>query len=473
MRAWTCIAEYFNNDEYVDCGDRITVAARAGCLDVTDLQPSDGQGAELRRLNRLYAALTQINQTIVRLPSREELFQQICRIFVEQAGFRMAWIGWHDPDSRRLLPVAACGDADRYLTSIAVYADDRPEGRGPTGRAFREGRPQICNDLSQNPDVVPWRQQLLNRGFEASASLPIRVGGEIAGTLSVYAGETGFFQDREIALLEEAATDTSFALDNMIRASEHAAALEAVRRMNADLEQRVSERTAQLAAANRELESFSYSVSHDLRAPLRAINGFAGIVLEDFAGSLPDAARAHLERIRLGGQRMGALIDDLLALARLNRKTMHPQPVDMTALARDALGDLQDQCAGRELEIRLDPLPPALGDPGLLKQVWVNLLSNAVKYTRGRAPALIEVRARADGDRLIYQIKDNGTGFDMKYAHKLFGVFQRLHRDDQFEGTGVGLAIVQRIIHRHGGQVWADAEVDRGARFCFTVQGRG
>ena len=448
-------------------------AARAGGRAVTDPQPSHGHEAELQRLNRLYAALTQINQTIVRLPSRDELFAAICRIFVEQAGFRMAWIGWHAPATGRLLPVAACGDEDRYLTGIAVYGDDRPEGRGPTGRAFREGLPQICNDLSRNPDIAPWRPQLVRRGFEASAALPIRLGGAVAGTLSVYAGETGFFQDREIALLQEAATDTSFALDNMIRAAEHAAALDAVRRMNADLEQRVGERTAQLEAANKELESFSYSVSHDLRAPLRAINGFAGIVLEDYGVSLPEAARAHLERIRRGGQRMGALIDDLLILARLNRTTLRPQPVDMSELARESLDELEGQWAGREVEIRLDPLPPAQGDPGLLKQVWVNLLSNAVKYTRGRTPALIEVSAQADGDRLIYQIKDNGTGFDMKYAHKLFGVFQRLHRDDQFEGTGVGLAIVQRIVHRHGGQIWAEAAVDRGARFCFTVHGRG
>jgi PAS domain S-box-containing protein len=242
-----------------------------------------------------------------------------------------------------------------------------------------------------------------------------------------------------------------------------------IRQLNAELEQRVARRTAELEAANKELEAFSYSVSHDLRAPLRAISGFAGILMEDFGPQLPAEGRRYLERVRNGGQRMGVLIDDLLAFSRLNRQTVKRHLIDPARLVQEALDELKPQQAGRQLEIQIGQLPPCQADPALFKQVWLNLLSNAIKYSRDRQPAVVEVGSRQENGQIIYFVRDNGAGFDMQYADKLFGVFQRLHRTDEFEGTGVGLAIVQRIIHRHGGRVWADAKVDQGATFSFTI----
>jgi PAS domain S-box-containing protein len=253
--------------------------------------------------------------------------------------------------------------------------------------------------------------------------------------------------------------------------TERKAAQEKIQQLNAELEQRVIQRTAELEAANKELEAFSYSVSHDLRAPLRAVNGFAGIVLEDFSSQLPEEGKRYLERIRNGGQQMGELIDDLLAFSRLSRQSMNRQPVNSVRIVRDVLEELKPQQNGRQVETRIEDLPSCNGDPVLLKQVWVNLLSNAIKYTRDREPAIVEVGCTQDNGGKVYFVRDNGTGFDMQYAHKLFGVFQRLHRADEFEGTGVGLAIVQRIIHRHGGRVWAEAEINRGATFYFTIEG--
>jgi PAS domain S-box-containing protein len=252
--------------------------------------------------------------------------------------------------------------------------------------------------------------------------------------------------------------------------SERKRAEEAIKSLNAELEARVAQRTAELEAANKELEAFSYSVSHDLRAPLRAINGFAGIVLEDFGAQLPQEGRHYLERVRKGGQRMGELIDDLLAFARLSRQPLKRQPMDVAQLVQEVLAEVNPADSGRQLEVRVGNLPACHGDRVLLKQVWVNLLSNAVKYTRGRAPAILEVGCEPSQGPGAYFVRDNGVGFDMQYAHKLFGVFQRLHRAEDFEGTGVGLAIVQRVIHRHGGRVWATAEPDRGATFYFTLE---
>jgi PAS domain S-box-containing protein len=242
-----------------------------------------------------------------------------------------------------------------------------------------------------------------------------------------------------------------------------------VRRLNAELEQRVIDRTVQLEAANKELEAFSYSVSHDLRAPLRAVNGFAGIVLEDFGPQLPEEGKKYLERIRKGGEQMGCLIDDLLAFSRLGRQPMNRRKVDTAKIVSEILEELNPQFGGREVEIKIGHLPPCQGDMTLLKQVWMNLLSNAIKYSRRREKAVVEIGCMSEKGENVYMVRDNGAGFDMTYANKLFGVFQRLHRADEFEGTGVGLAIVQRVISRHGGRVWAEAEVERGATFYFTL----
>jgi len=245
---------------------------------------------------------------------------------------------------------------------------------------------------------------------------------------------------------------------------------EQIQRLNAELEQRVSLRTMELEAANKELEAFSYSVSHDLRAPLRAVNGFAEIVLEECGQQLNEEGRRYLERIRLGGQRMGVLIDDLLEFSRLSRQPLNRREVDTVKLVQAVLDESAAQNEGRMIEAKLGKIPACQGDPALLKQVWVNLISNAVKYTRGRHPAVIEIGCERKNNEDIYFVRDNGTGFDMQYANKLFRVFQRLHRADEFEGTGVGLAIVQRIVHRHGGRIWAEAAEGRGATFYFTLE---
>jgi PAS domain S-box-containing protein len=242
-----------------------------------------------------------------------------------------------------------------------------------------------------------------------------------------------------------------------------------VRQLNVELEERVRRRTAELEAANKELEAFSYSVSHDLRAPLRAVDGFSQAVIEDYGTQLPEEGRHYLETIREGAQRMGLLIDDLLTFSRLSRMPLNKQSINSKRLVGEALEELNTQQNGRQIDVRIGDLPVCQGDPALLKQVWVNLLSNALKYTRKREKAVVEIGSSRDNGENVYFVSDNGTGFDMKYANKLFGVFQRLHRADEFEGTGVGLAIVQRVVHRHGGRVWANATPDRGASFYFTL----
>ncbi|HYM50698.1 MAG TPA: ATP-binding protein [Candidatus Limnocylindrales bacterium] len=247
--------------------------------------------------------------------------------------------------------------------------------------------------------------------------------------------------------------------------------------VNVELEKTVkavTEQTRQLEAANQELEAFSYSVSHDLRAPLRAISGYTGILLEEYSGALPEEGLGFLKRVKDNSDHMGRLIDDLLAFSRLGRQAVRPQRLRTRAVVDRALAQLGPQ-DGRQVEVVIGDLPDCESDPGLLEQVFVNLLSNAFKYSRRRDDARIEVGAfdaATGSEGPVFFVRDNGAGFDMRYVDKLFGVFQRLHRSQDYEGTGVGLAIVKRIVARHGGRVWAEAKVGEGATFYFTL-GRG
>ncbi|MFZ5450826.1 MAG: GAF domain-containing protein [Thermodesulfobacteriota bacterium] len=251
---------------------------------------------------------------------------------------------------------------------------------------------------------------------------------------------------------------------------------EKIRNLNQELSDRireVSERTLQLEAANKELEAFSYSVSHDLRTPLRAIEGFARMLLEDYTEKLDQEGLRLLEVIRSNTRIMAELIDDLLSLSRLGRQEIRAQEIDLGGLVTSIFGELQAQMQEREIKLVLNPLPPAYGDRSLINQVLANLLGNAVKFTKPRKKAVIEVGGWTEGKENIYFVKDNGVGFDMRYVEKIFGVFQRLHRREDFEGTGVGLAIVQRIITRHGGRIWATGKVDNGAVFYFALLQKG
>ncbi|MBI3045640.1 MAG: response regulator [Betaproteobacteria bacterium] len=327
------------------------------------------------------------------------------------------------------------------------------------------------------------------QGLLYHASVPIWGGGQSIGVVNLVGSERGLFNDDDLKNLFTVGNQLGVALararlhGNLERlVQERTTALAAemaernraeveVRKLNTVLEQRVIERTAQLEAANKELESFSYSVSHDLRSPLRAIDGYTRMIEEDHAARVDDEGRRMLGVVRESTAYMARLIDDLLAFSRLGRKPIATAPFDMTALAREVAEELAAGYPSAKIEIA--ELPPALGDRTLLKQVWANLIGNALKYSAKRESPRVEIGGRPNGQENEYWVRDNGVGFDMRYADKLFGVFQRLHRQEEFPGTGVGLAIVHRVVTRHGGRVSAEGGVNEGARFSFVLPVKG
>lgn len=323
--------------------------------------------------------------------------------------------------------------------------------------ALRRGEPQRIDVdmLPPGPEV----DALLASGVHVFMVVPMIAGGELTGALS-FGGESDSFPSEQVAIAQEVATQLAVAIAQ-------ARLLEQVRCHGQELEMRVNERTAELKAVNRELESFSYSVSHDLRAPLRAVDGYALMLMEDYGARLDGEGRRLLGVVRDSAAQMGRLIDDLLQFSRVGRKALAPAPVDMRSLAVEVVADLGQ--AYPKARIDLGALPAAKGDRALLRHVWMNLIGNALKYSARNESPQVEISGHVEGAESVYQVRDNGVGFDMRYHEKLFTVFQRLHREDEFEGTGVGLAIVQRVIVRHGGRVWGEGATGQGACFRFAL----
>jgi len=417
----------------------------------------------LELTQRLFAALSEVNEMIVRTRSREELFHQVCRVAVERMSFLVASVALVDPARRRIVPQVYAGRGSGFLAGFTYPLDAAdPLASTVTSTAVRGRRAAVANDADADPARAAARPIRDRIGSKSTAAFPLFQGGEVVGALTVHSEATGFFVKPVVELLTRMADDISFALDKFTEQ-------EKLDELTRELEERVRRRTAELEAANAELEAFSYSVSHDLRAPVRHIDGFVRLLENEMAQPSEKAAH-YLGTIAAAARRMGALIDDLLQLSRTSRQALSLRRVELRPLLHELIAEAAPEIGRRKLEWSLGELPAVMADPALLRVVLQNLLSNALKYTRSRPVARIAIEARTlDTGETALSVRDNGVGFDMRYEDKLFGVFQRLHRDEEFEGTGIGLATARRIVHRHGHRIWAQAEPDQGATFTFTI----
>jgi PAS domain S-box-containing protein len=686
----------------------------------TDIDEIKKAEEQLRKLNRIYSLLSDVNQAIVRTRNPNELFEKVCNIAVKQGGFGMAWIGLVDDLSQKLQVIAKAGRTNGYFEHIDISLTGEPLSYCPIDSVLRQGKHIICN-IIKNEEMASCQKNACKLGFQTSASFPLKVSGILKGALTFYSDEPDFFDEAELKLLDELALDISFAMeyaeketerrrveeallksevrfriaaetsndvvyewdlkqeviwfgkidemlgyspgefprtldglgasvhpedwvrvmaavqahlegrapyaedyrvlmkdgtfrwwsargavarmpdgkpvrwigtvtditerkqvDQELREREaryktlvenipqkilmkdinyrwisinenlardfgispeeivgkldrdlfskeladkyHAddvriitngkteeleekyivdgketwvntiktpvrdnkgeiigvlgilwditgrkLAEEEIHKLNTELEGRVVMRTAQLEASNKELEAFSYSVSHDLRAPLRHVSGYVELLNKHFQSDLSEKGLHYLNSIGDSVHIMGMLIDDLLQFSRTGRMEMHQSDLDMNEIVKEVKESLCKDNPDRKIEWVIEELPSVNGDGAMLKLVWTNLLGNAVKFSRKRQKARIEIGVRKENKELVFFVRDNGVGFDMQYAHKLFGVFQRLHSTEEFEGTGIGLANVQRIVLRQGGRTWAEAEPDKGAVFYFSI----
>lgn len=449
------------------------------------------QSAEIKRLNRLYAALSNINQAIVRTRSHDELFERVCRGLVELGGLDMAWIGWHDPDSQRLVPVATHGRHEDFARNITIRLDDLNEMVRSTGRTLVEGQPYVCNDMAADPDANPWRREAMRCGFRASAVFPIRVREQMLGTLIVYADTAGFFNDKEIALLVGAAGDLAFALEGLEQERERRRAEATLRELNETLEYKVAERTRELEAtatraeaADRLKSAFLATMSHELRTPLNSIIGFTGIVLQGLAGPLTPEQTKQLGMVRSSARHLLDLINDVLDLSKIEAGQLQvkPETFDLPTSIERVVASIGLMVEKKNLELHADvasELGSMHSDRRRVEQIMLNLLNNAVKFTdRGsvtlRADRLPDFRPAPDASpvaALRIRVRDTGIGIKPEDLKGLFQPFSQIDTGltRQHEGTGLGLAICRRLATLLGGTIAADSVWSEGSEFTVVL----
>ena len=425
----------------------------------------------LLRANRTLRVLGAVKDVIAHAEDEQTFFDELCGTLAALGDCQLVFIA--RADSGPNLPLTVVAQKARPEISrkeITLSWGDNEYGHCAAGIAVREKRPCVIHKVRHDPRYAPWREMAVELGIETVVGLPVPVEGRVWGALVLASSLAGVFDTEETRLLDELAGEIGRGIETLRLRAEKQAAQEALLNMMDELERRVEDRTRDLEATNRDLQSFSYSVSHDLRAPLRSIDGFAHALDEECGSVLTGNCRVHLERIRVAAQRMGGLIEDMIRLAQISSLEMRTTTVDLSALAASIGTELAATEPQRQLRLTVAPGLIVRGDPGLLRALMQNLMENAWKYTARTPRAEIEfgLMSLPTGEQ-AYFVRDNGAGFDMAFAERLFRPFSRLHRTEDYAGSGIGLATVARIVTRHGGRVWAEAEKNKGASFHFVL----
>jgi signal transduction histidine kinase len=419
-------------------------------------------------------ALNDINRDITTLTTLDKTLHNVLEKLKTALPLNAFFVSLYD-NTTRTLAYPLMYDSGRFWRMDPTPIDENTNTRF----ILDTGEPVLVNRTVEEIELRRSQPYLIGDASHASASIvyaPLMLGKQPIGVISAHNYQMNAYDETHRDLLMAAAYQIAIAVHNarlydtlQSELYERKRVEHEIRILNAELEQRVSKRTREHQASLQELQAFTYTVSHDLRAPLRAIDGFSKTLVQNYAEQLPDKAQHYLNRVQANVQRMGELVDDLLAFTHIGRIEPKKEEIDVARMSRWVIEEFKGDMGLENVEFIVQPMSTVDADPNLLKQALTNLISNAIKYSSQHATPRIEIGCLPQDGQIVYFIRDNGIGFDMRYVDKLFGVFQRLHNDEKYEGTGIGLATVQRIIVAHGGRIWAEAEVGKGATFFFTL----
>jgi PAS domain S-box-containing protein len=412
---------------------------------------------EHNQLNRTLIALRDSSHAMMHAIDEDYYLDEVCRIIIEDCGHSMVWIGFTEEESKKVIPVAYSGFEEDYLRTLNIKWDDTVQGQGPTGTAIRTGKPSICENMLIDHKFKPWREDAIKRGYASSIVFPITHNDQIIGALTIYSAETNPFSKEEIKLLQELADDISFGITALRLRNAHTLA-----------EQALQESLLEVKRSNTELEQFAYVTSHDLREPLRMITSFLQLLEKRYQDKLDSDANEFIGYAVNGAKRLDAMIQDILIYSKVANKERKLTYVNINNVLEQTYLNLKASIDENDAEITYDHLPSLIVDEQLMIQLFQNIISNAIKYRSEESPK-INISAKEESKQWLFRVKDNGIGISEKHLDKIFTIFQRLHTKEEYEGTGIGLAIVQKIVHQHGGSIWVESQLGKGSTFYFTL----
>jgi len=414
---------------------------------------------ELYTLNRTLTALSHSSQMMIRTRDDVEYLNKVCKIIVEDCRHAMVWIGYaEDDENKTVRPIAWAGFEAGYLDSLHLTWADTERGQGPTGTAIRTGTISLCRNMQTDPKFRPWRVEAIKRGYNSSVVIPLMHEGKAFGAITIYSEKTDPFTENETRLLSELADDLSYGIQS-------------IRLRNALMEkdEELQQHAKQLEIVNKDLESFSYSISHDLRSHLFTIRCFGELLLNNNLNTLDSPNPDYLKHIINSSDKMNELIDNMLRLSKISRQKINHEEIDLSSIAASIINELYQTEPTRTIRVEIAQNIKTTGDPHLVKIALSNLFGNAWKYTSKTPDARIEFGAIEKDCQNIFFLRDNGAGFNMKFAEKIFEPFVRMHSESEFPGTGIGLAIVKKVIEKHYGTIWCESKPGEGTTFYFEL----